>query len=84
MASRTKKNDLLEGIQDSAEQSAISQFEKDATNLNAIGDIGSALVGGLVGNNSPTGNTGSTTNSIIGDTNNLISCSSGQTITNFY
>ncbi len=79
-----KKNDLLEGIQDSAEQSAISQFEKDATNLNAIGDIGSALVGGLVGNNSPTGHTGSTTNSIIGDTNNLISCSSGQTITNFY
>ena len=79
-----KKTDLLDGIQDSAERSAISQFEKDATNLNAIGDIGSALVGGLVGNNSPTGHTGSSTNSIIGDTNNLISCSSGQTITNFY
>lgn len=79
-----KKTDLLEGIQNSAEQSAISQFEKDATNLKAIGDIGSALAGGLVGNNSPTGHTGSSTNSIIGDTNNLISCSSGQTITNFY
>jgi hypothetical protein len=52
--------------------------------LKAIGDIGSALAGGLVGNNSPTGHTGSSTNSIIGDTNNLISCSSGQTITNFY
>ena len=79
-----KKTDLLDGIQDSAEQSAISQFEKDATNLKAIGDIGSALVGGLVGNNSPTGHIDSSTNSIIGDTNNLISCSSGQTITNFY
>lgn len=79
-----KKNDLLDGIQDSAEQSAISQFEKDATDLNAIGDIGSALLGGLAGNNSPTGKAGSSTNSIIGDTNNLISCSSGKTITNFY
>lgn len=79
-----KKNDLLDGIQDSAEQSAISQFEKDATDLNAIGDIGSALLEGLAGNNSPTGKAGSSTNSIIGDTNNLISCSSGKTITNFY
>ncbi|MFW1852728.1 TadE/TadG family type IV pilus assembly protein [Acinetobacter guillouiae] len=79
-----KKNDLLDGIQDSAKQSAISQFEKDATDLNAIGDIGSALLEGLAGNNSPTGKAGSSTNSIIGDTNNLISCSSGKTITNFY
>ncbi|MCG7220155.1 TadE family protein [Acinetobacter sp. AG3] len=79
-----KKNDLLDGIQDSAEQSAISQFEKDATDLNAIDDIGSALLGGLAANNSPTGKAGSSTNSIIGDTNNLISCSSGKTITNFY
>lgn len=79
-----KKNDLLDGIQDSAEQSLISNFENDVTNFNSISDIGSQLAGGLLGNNSPTGHTGTSTNSIIGDTNNLVSCSSGQVITNFY
>lgn len=79
-----KEKDLLEDIQDSAEKSAISSFEKDATNFQGIANIGSELIGGLVGNNSPTGSTGSSTNSIIGDTNHLISCSSGETRTNFY
>ena len=79
-----KKTDLLDGITDSAEQSLISNFENDITNFNGVSDIGSQLAGGLLGNNSPTGHTGASTNSIIGDTNNLISCSSGQTITNFY
>lgn len=79
-----KEKELLEDIQDSAEKSAISSFEKDATNFQGITNIGSELAGGLIGNNSPTGSTSSFTNSIIGDTNNLISCSSGATRTNFY
>ena len=79
-----KKNDLLEGIADSAEQSVVSNFENDVTNFNGIADIGSQLLGGLLGNNSPTGHAGTATNNIIGDTNNLVSCSSAQTITNFY
>lgn len=79
-----KPVDLLDGITDNAEQALISNFENDVTNFQGITDIGTQLVGGLSGNNSPTGHAGSSTDSILGDTNNLVSCSSGQTITNFY
>lgn len=79
-----KPVDLLDRITDSAEQSLISNFQDDYTNFQGISDIGSQLAGGLTGNNSPTGHTSGSTDSILGDTNNLISCSSGQTITNFY
>ena len=79
-----KPIDLLDGITDTAEQSLISNFENDVTNFQGVTDLGSQLAGGLLGNNSPTGHAGSSTDSILGDTNNLVSCSSGQTITNFY
>lgn len=79
-----KKNDLLDGVVDSAEQSLISNFENDATSFNGLTDIGTQLVGGLLGNNSPTGHTGGSTSSLIGNTDGLIGCSSSQTITNFY
>ena len=79
-----KPIDLLDGITDTAEQSLISNFEDDVSNFQGVTDLGSQLAGGLLGNNSPTGHVGSSTDSILGDTNNLVSCSSGQTITNFY
>lgn len=78
-----QNNDLLAGIGSSADQTLISNFEKENSNFTGTPNIGSSLLDGILGNNSSQ-ETDSPTHSIIGDTNKLISCSSGETITNFY
>lgn len=75
---------IIDGIVDDLTKEEVEKLKKDATDFNGIANIGSDLAKGIIGNGSPTGHVGQTTNSIIGNTENIISCSSDSTITNFY
>lgn len=79
-----KDEGVLNGIVDGLTRDEIEKLKQDATDFQGMTNIGSDLAKGLVGNSSSTGHLGNNTNSIVGDTENIISCSSGSTISNFY
>ncbi|WP_328705942.1 TadE family protein [Acinetobacter baretiae] len=75
---------LVDGIIDNLTSEEIEKLKKAATDFNGVANIGSDIAKGFIGNSSSTGHLSQNTHSIIGDTENIISCSTGSTITNFY